>query len=540
MYRILLPFLLLCSFHYAFAENILRVAVSQNVGDMNPQGYNLNQLYAQNMIYEGLVKTDSKGNITPSLALSWEIKDSGKSYIFHLRKNVLFSNGEPFNAQAVVKNFQSILKNKARHSWSALVMTIDNVVALDDYAIKLTLKHPYIATLNELALVRPFRFIAPSMIPQDLDLAKNNPKKPIGTGPYMLTDTKVGISNTFSKNPHYWDKARYNGIYYDTIITKIIIDPNAKLVALKTKQVDMIYGSDSIPIEIFHNIAETKQFQTFVSPPAFTTFLIVNPASKTLQDKNMREALALSIDKAKIIESVYYGYQKEAQFLFNQNLPFTKTKSYTPPTYNKDKAEKILTQMGYTKKSDGYLYKDNKKLQVQLHFIANNPTQKAIATIMQAQLKDIGIFLELIPNEITMYRKKQTQGQFELCFSQTWGVPYEPFTFINSMRHQGHADYMAQVALPKTDSINKDSIDKAIKTLIESPYDIYADSKKIDLNKAQENLTKQTQSFLDMLYSTQIYIPLTYDTNKVVARAGIKGIAPDVRAFEIPFWEFYE
>ncbi len=43
-----------------------------------------------------------------------------------------------------------------------------------------------------------------------------------------------------------------------------------------------------------------------------------------------------------------------------------------------------------------------------------------------------------------------------------------------------------------------------------------------------------------MLYSTQIYIPLTYDTNKVVARAGIKGIAPDVRAFEIPFWEFYE
>ncbi|MCI7411365.1 nickel ABC transporter substrate-binding protein [Helicobacter bilis] len=540
MYRILLPLLLLCSFHYAFAENILRVAVSQNVGDMNPQGYNLNQLYAQNMIYEGLVKTDSKGNITPSLALSWEVKDSGKSYIFHLRKNVLFSNGESFNAQAVVKNFQSILKNKARHSWSALVMTIDSVVALDDYAIKLTLKHPYIATLNELALVRPFRFIAPSMIPQDLDLAKNNPKKPIGTGPYMLTDTKVGISNTFSKNPHYWDKARYNGIYYDTIITKIIIDPNAKLVALKTKQVDMIYGSDSIPIEIFHNIAETKQFQTFLSPPAFTTFLIVNPASKTLQDKNMREALALSIDKAKIIESVYYGYQKEAQFLFNQNLPFTKTKSYTPLTYNKDKALNLLAKMGYTKKSDGYLYKDNKELQVQLHFIANNPTQKAIATIMQAQLKDIGIFLELIPNEVTMYRKKQTQGQFELCFSQTWGVPYEPFTFINSMRHKGHADYMAQVALPKTDSINKDSIDKAIKTLIESPYDIYADSKKIDSNKAQENLAKQTQSFLDMLYSTQIYIPLTYDTNKVVARAGIKGIAPDVRVFEIPFWEFYE
>ena len=89
MYRILLPFLLLCSFHYAFAENILRVAVSQNVGDMNPQGYNLNQLYAQNMIYEGLVKTDNKGNITPSLALSWEIKDFWKKLYFSFKKKCI-------------------------------------------------------------------------------------------------------------------------------------------------------------------------------------------------------------------------------------------------------------------------------------------------------------------------------------------------------------------------------------------------------------------------------------------------------------------
>lgn len=530
MNRILLSVLLMCNLHYVFGANILRVAVSQNVGDMNPQGYNLNQLYAQNMIYEGLVKTDHKGNIIPSLAQSWEVKDSGKSYIFHLRKNVVFSNGEPFDAQAVVKNFHSILKNKVRHSWSALVMTIDNVVALDNYTIKLTLYHPYIATLNELALVRPFRFIAPSMIPNDLDLAKNNPKKPIGTGPYMLTDTKIGISDTFSKNPRYWDKDKYNGIYYDTIITKVIIDPNAKLVALKTKQVDMIYGSDSIPVDIFHNIAKTKEFQSFVSPPVFTTFLIINPSNKTLQNKNMREAIALGIDKAKIMESVYYDYQKEALFLFNQNIPYTKVANYIPLSYNRNKALKILEQMGYTRNSDGYFYKDNQRLQIQLHFIANNPTQKSIATIIQAQLKDIGIFLELIPNEVTIYRKKQTQGQFELCFSQTWGVPYEPFTFINSMRHHGHADYMAQKALPE-----KGIIDEAIENLIKSPYDIHADSAK-----TRQILSKRTQDFLDMLYNTQIYIPLTYDTNKVVARFGIKGIAPDVRAFEIPFWEFYE
>lgn len=535
MYRFCLFFFAVLGLQFVYGSHVLNVAVSQNVGDMNPQGYNFNQMYAQNMIYEGLVKTDKKGEIVPSLAVSWEIKDSGKTYIFHLRKNVVFSNGEPFNAEATLKNFQSILKNRVRHSWSALVMTIESVKVIDDYAIAIYLRHPYIATLNELSLVRPFRFIAPSMIPEDLDLDKHSPKQPVGTGPYMLTDTKIGISDTFSKNPYYWDKDRYNGIYYDTIVTKVIIDPNAKLVALKTGQVDMIYGSDSIPIEIFHNIAKTKQFQTFVSPPIFTTFIIINPRSKELQDIRMREAIAMSIDKAKIIESVYFGYQKEAPLLFSLSMPFSKPKSYAPPAYDKNKAISLIEQMGYERHGDGFFYKDNARLSMSLSFIANNPTQKSIATILQAQLKEVGIFLKLVPNEITIYRKKQTQGELEICFSQTWGVPYEPFTFINSMRHRGHADYMAQKALKE-----KSEIDKAIAALIESPYDTYADSVANSHLQAKEKLAKSSADFLDMLYKTQIYIPLTYDTNKAVARRGIKGIAPDVHAFEIPFWEFYE
>lgn len=536
MYKMLLFFLVLFNIQCIYGENVLNVAVSQNVGDMNPQGYNLNQLYAQNMIYEGLVKTDKKGNIIPSLALSWEIKDFGKTYIFHLRRNVVFSNGEKFDSKAVLKNFQSILKNRVRHSWSALAMTIESVKILDDYTIALYLHHPYIATLNELSLIRPFRFIAPSMIPEDLDLEKHRQKKPIGTGPYMLTNTKMGVSDTFSKNPYYWDKERYNGIYYDTINTKVIIDPNAKLVALKTKQVDMIYGSESIPIEIFHNIKTTNQFQTFISPPIFTTFIIINPKNEVLQDNRMREALSLAIDKSKIIESVYFGYQKEAALLFSQNMPYSNPDSYLPPKYNKMRAISLIEQMGYKKHSDGYFYKNDLKLSISLNFIANNLTQKSIATILQAQLKDIGIFLQLTPNEATIYRKKQTQGQFELCFSQTWGVPYEPFTFINSMRHIGHADYMAQKALKE-----KPQIDKEIQALMESPYDIYADSKNIKSNSSLKmKLHKDMSHFLDMLYKTQIYIPLTYETNRVIARFGIKGIEPNIHAFEIPFWEFYE
>lgn len=78
----------------------LTLVLSRNVGVMNPQGYAFNEMFAQNMIYEGLVKIDSDGKIIPSLATSWEIKEKGKVYIFHLRKNVRFSNGEIFDAAA--------------------------------------------------------------------------------------------------------------------------------------------------------------------------------------------------------------------------------------------------------------------------------------------------------------------------------------------------------------------------------------------------------------------------------------------------------
>jgi len=156
-------------------QNILKIATSTNVGVLNPQGYGTNQMFAQNMVYEGLVKTDENGNIIPSLATSWEIKNNGKSYVFYLRKNVLFSNGEAFNAGAAKKNLDSVMKNKKRHSWSELALLIKRTNVINDFCIELVLKRPYAPALAELGLIRPFRFIAPSEIPNDLDLIANNP-----------------------------------------------------------------------------------------------------------------------------------------------------------------------------------------------------------------------------------------------------------------------------------------------------------------------------------------------------------------------------
>ncbi|WP_187367092.1 ABC transporter substrate-binding protein [Helicobacter macacae] len=339
------------------SPKVLKIAYSQNVGALNPQGYNKNAMFAQNLLYEGLLKADKNGAIIPSLATSFALDTSGKVYIFSLRKGVRFSNGEEFNADAVVLNFASILKNRARHSWSGLARALERAEKVDDYRVKIVLKEPYAPTLNELALPRPFRFLAPSAFPPDLDLVAQNPQ-PIGTGSYMLVESKLGSYDKFAKNPHYWDAKRLEeqgGLYYDEVVVKVIFEPNSKLSALRAGQVDMIYGADEIPTRIFQEIrneelksavaqglsvqngvsenaggnggarndsaqnkvvesagkinavrgdsGKSPKFRAYLGQASFATSLMLN--STRIKQAQIRRAIALSIDKDTLINAVY-------------------------------------------------------------------------------------------------------------------------------------------------------------------------------------------------------------------------------------------
>lgn len=307
----------------AVSPKVLKIAYSQNVGALNPQGYNKNAMFAQNLLYEGLLKADKNGAIIPSLATSFALDTSSKVYTFSLRKGVRFSNGEEFNADAVVLNFASILKNRARHSWSGLARALERVEKVDDYRVKIVLKEPYAPTLNELALPRPFRFLAPSAFPPDLDLVAQNPQ-PIGTGAYMLVESKLGSYDKFAKNPHYWDAKRLEeqgGLYYDEVVVKVIFEPNSKLSALRAGQVDMIYGADEIPTRIFQEIrneevrnagkinavhtdsGKSPKFRAYLGQASFATSLMLN--TNRIKQAQIRRAIALSIDKDTLINAVY-------------------------------------------------------------------------------------------------------------------------------------------------------------------------------------------------------------------------------------------
>lgn len=503
--RILLCFIVCLKF--VLAENVLNVAINANVGPMNPHAYSPNAMFAQNMIYEGLVKFSDDGQILPSIASSWTVSKDGKIYTFIINDAIKFSNGEDCDAYAVEKNFLAILKNRKRHAWVELANLIESVRAISPSVFELRLKSPYLPTLYELSLIRPFRFVAPSSIPNDFDTLNTNPK-PIGTGPFVLKESSLGVYDVFVKNPFYRKK-----VFFDKIVAKIIPEPTTRLLAIKVGDVDLIYGEDLLSIEMIREAQKSKKLQGLVGDPIYTTSIVLNSTHPVLKEKSVREAIAYAIDKKSIVDSVYYGMQGVANSIFSPQMPFCDLL---------DKKSLIFDLQTSRAKLAQYQGKDTSELEFILDYIGNNPTQKAMAEIIQAQLGRVGINIVLRANELTIFQKRQNSGAFELIFSDTWGSPYEPFTLLGAMRTATHhVDYQAQMGLP-----NKGEIDEQISNLLTT-------------TSIGRDLSKRIYQVLETIEESFVYIPLTYQLNRAVASKSLKGVKMGIKAYEIPFEDFY-
>ncbi|MGL4405148.1 MAG: ABC transporter substrate-binding protein, partial [Notoacmeibacter sp.] len=208
-----------------------------NVGPLNPHAYSPNQMFAQAMVYEPLIKYQADGTLKPWLAESWTISEDGKTFTFKIRDGVKFSNGETFDAAAVVKNFEAVLKNAANHDWLGLVSALASVKATGDLIVEMKIKDSYYPFLQELSLIRPVRFLAPAGFPASGDTG-NEIAAPIGTGPWMLSETVQGQYDVFTRNENYWGEKPS----FEKVKIKVISDPNTRAIALQTGEIDLIYG----------------------------------------------------------------------------------------------------------------------------------------------------------------------------------------------------------------------------------------------------------------------------------------------------------
>lgn len=426
------------------SDNMITFAWPRDIGEMNPHIYNPSQLFAQSMVYEPLVSYQEGGELKPHLAESWEISEDGKEYLFHLRQGVKFTDGSSFNAEIVKKNFDAILTNVDLHSWLGFISKITKTKVIDEYTFKLTLTEAYYPTIQELAVVRPVRFLGEAGFPQDGDTSKGV-EKPVGTGPWVLEEYKVDEFAIFKRNENYWGELPS----VEKIKVKVIPDAETRVLAFEKGDLDLIYGEGVISIDSFKQLESTDSYETSISEPVATRQLVMNTNKEQLSDLRVRQALHYGFNKQAMVEGVTSGMEEKADYILPTNFPYTSDVDATTIDYNIDKAKQLLDEAGWKlPEGKNIREKDGKPFEIELMYNSAESIQKTMAETLQSEWAGLGVKLNIVGVELTTQVERFKANEFDINFFSNYGSPYDPHTFVNIVATEGFGFREAISAYP--------------------------------------------------------------------------------------------
>lgn len=483
----------------------------RDIRDLNPHLY-AGEMYAQEMLYETLVNITADG-YEGCLAESWDISDDGKTYTFHIRDGVKFSDGEVCDANAIKANFDAIIENKDRHTWLEMMNLLVGVSAPDDKTFVIELSEPYYPLLTELGVTRPFAMISPKAMKDGS--TKDGVNAYIGTGPYVLTDFVTDEYAIFEANENYWGEQPK----IKKITVKVIPDNQTRILALEKGEIDMIFGKNMIDADAINQYTGNDKFTVSLSDPTSTRQIVLNTTRDVLADKEVRQALQHATNKQAISDGIFYGLEQPADTLFAKTVPYCDI-DLEPYAYDVELAQSMLDEAGWVIGADKIREKDGQKLNIDLLYNSDSVTEKAIAEYLQSEYQKIGISLNIHGEEEQSYRDNMKAGNFDMVFNICWGTPYDPQSSLAAMRAPVYGDYAAQLGLE-----DKADIDQAITDILVST----------DETKRQELYT----FVLTRLHEDAVYIPLTYECNKAIYRSDLQGFHFTQTQYEVPFADFY-
>lgn len=357
-------------------------------------------------MYDGLIGF-KKGTLELEnrLAESYEVSEDGKTWIFHLKKGIEFHSGNPFNAEAVKKNFDRILNHKLRRT-SLYSPVIDSVEVVDDYTVKFNLKmsfgpFPYILAHTAGCIVDPDSY------GEDGKFIKAS-----GTGPFMFEKWEKGEYLTLKANPEY----RTGAPKVDKLMFKIIPEDTTRTMMLETGELDVAERLSTFEVD---RIKDIKGMKVYSANSLRVMYFGLKVSHPILKDKKVRQAIAYAVDREGISKSIMGGYAP----LINTPTAFD-TNGYVAIdgyTYDPEKAGALLDEAGWKMGSDGVREKDGEKLIIdQWTPSGRYPMDYKVSEAFQAFLAKVGIKTKLTTMEWATYlsalRKPQEENKTGIFF----------------------------------------------------------------------------------------------------------------------------
>lgn len=341
-------------------------------------------------VAETLVRFNDAMEVKPWLADSWQFVDA-HTVKLHIRDKVTFSNGKPLTAEAVKANFEDLL---AVHNRAPKDLGIQAMQADGQY---LTIRSANPATVLLTYLADPYSAI--------IDVSEK-PKDGlyIGTGPFKATKVTEKSVSLVRNNSYWGGKPKLDGVEVVRIT-----EGDTLTMALQKGDIDVAQGLPYSSLDLFK---DTKAYTISSMPTSRVYQVAFNFDSPAMQDKAVREAIAMSIDKTQFADVLLKGNGLAAVGPFPSNTALGHMK-LTAPAYNIEAAKKLLADAGYRDTDgDGYVDKNGRPLTVRWLTYTSRQELPVLAEAAQATLKEVGIKVEV--NATDAYRSVLKQGNYDV------------------------------------------------------------------------------------------------------------------------------
>lgn len=343
----------LCFSAAAQARDLV-IALRSEPTSMDPQFHSLTpNTQLSETLFDPLVRTDKVAKPVPALAESWAVE--GDTWTFNLRKDVKFSDGTPFTADDVVFTYERVPKvPNSPSSYALYLSSIDRLEVLDPHTLKIITKGPSPVLLPNLAMVPIMSAKAASgSAPEGKTTVElNRGDGLVGTGPYKFVSWKRGAEILFERNQNYWGEAPA----WDRVIYRPITNPAARVAALLAGDVDLI---EDPPTDDLPKLKENKDLYVQETPSVRIIYIALlqgdevppgmsgTDGKNPLQDRRVREALSLAIDRQSIVDRVMGGSAMPAANLLAYPGFGASEKNAKAAAADMDRAKKLMAEAGY-------------------------------------------------------------------------------------------------------------------------------------------------------------------------------------------------
>ena len=401
-----------------------------------------------------MAENPANGMMTPGMAKSWSVSEDGLKYTFNLRKGLKFSDGEPLTAEDVVFTYRQLVFNSKVKTDKRDILRVGGelpeIKKIDQHTVRFTLPKPYGPFLRQLSTgIYPkhhFKNVSGEEFNASWGrkLAKNDPGKIVGAGPFQLEEFIPGEKIAMKRNPYYY-KADPQGTqlpYLDGYQVFKVKDNDVEFLKFKNGETDLMRAQiEDMPYLLSREDDEGWRVSTGGSDEGAamsSEFLVFNwntrpeELGELFETTKFRKAVSLAINRKRIINEVFNSFGVKQYGPISRLSPYHKegVRRNLPYDFAPKKAAKLLDKIGYSDKDGDGIRDLPSSTEIKFELIVNkdNRVRAQTARIIADNLAELGIELKIKELGFDAFSRHLLGGNYEAGIVSLLANPVAPWT----------------------------------------------------------------------------------------------------------------